>query len=72
LPNILAGEFVVPELFQHKATPQAMADALWQQLNDAALQASLRQRFTDMHHSLLRDTASVSAQAVLELLAKQR
>jgi len=72
LPNILAREFVVPELFQHKATPQAMADALWKQVNDAALQGSLKQRFTDMHHSLLRDSANVSAQAVLELISKHR
>jgi ribonuclease HII len=35
LPNILAREFVVPELLQHAATPQAMADAVWQQLTRA-------------------------------------
>ena len=34
LPNILARDFIVPELLQHAATPQAMADALWKQLQD--------------------------------------
>lgn len=68
LPNILARAFLVPELLQDAATPQALADALWQQMNDPAHMQRLRQRFTDMHHSLLRDTANVSAQAVCTLL----
>lgn len=68
LPNILAREFVVPELLQDAATPQALADALWQQLNDAPHRARLHRRFTDMHHALLRDTAKESAQAVLRLI----
>ncbi|AMP15938.1 lipid-A-disaccharide synthase [Collimonas pratensis] len=72
LPNILAREFLVPELLQHNATPQALADALWQQLEDPARQAMLRQRFTDMHHSLLRDTANESAQAVLQVIAQHK
>ncbi|HWX02007.1 lipid-A-disaccharide synthase [Collimonas sp.] len=72
LPNILAREFLVPELLQHNATPQALADALWKQLEDPAHQAMLRQRFTDMHHSLLRDTASESAQAVLQVIEQHK
>jgi lipid-A-disaccharide synthase len=69
LPNILAREFIVPELLQDAATPQALAEALWRQMDDPAHCAALRQRFTDMHRSLLRDTASESAQAVSKLLA---
>lgn len=68
LPNILARDFVVPELLQDAATPQALADALWEQLHDAHNQSLLRQRFTDMHHSLLRNTAQESAQAVMKLV----
>ncbi len=68
LPNILAQDFVVPELLQDAATPQALADALWTQLDDDAYRARLRQRFIDMHHSLLRNTARESAQAVLQLI----
>lgn len=71
LPNILAREFVVPELLQDAATPQALADALWRQLDDVACQASLRQRFTEMHHALLRDTANASAEAVCHLLQRR-
>ncbi len=68
LPNILAREFVVPELLQHAATPQALADAVWQQLTDAPGRLRLVQRFTDMHHSLLRNSAQESAAAVMRII----
>lgn len=70
LPNILAQEFVVPELLQDAATPQALAEELWKQLDDSAYRKRLHQRFTDMHHALLRDTATESAQAVLQLIGR--
>ena len=69
LPNILAREFLVPELLQNAATPQAMADAVWEQLNDAPNRKRLVQRFTDMHHSLLRNSAQESADAVMRVIA---
>lgn len=72
LPNIIAKEFLVPELLQSAATPDAMAEALWQQLVDTSLQDRLKQRFTDMHHELLRDTASLASQAVLQVMADGR
>ncbi|HTH45329.1 MAG TPA: lipid-A-disaccharide synthase [Oxalicibacterium sp.] len=68
LPNILAREFLVPELLQDAATPQALADALWFQLQDDVNRERLRRRFIDMHHTLLRDTAAEGARAVLELI----
>ncbi len=71
LPNILAREFLVPELLQDAATPQALADALWTQLTDVRQREVLRERFADMHRALLRNTAEISAQAVLDLIAKQ-
>lgn len=70
LPNILAQEFLVPELLQDAATPEALAEALWKQLQDGAHREYLQRRFTDMHHTLLRDTAAESARAVLELIAQ--
>jgi lipid-A-disaccharide synthase len=72
LPNILAREFLVPELLQDAATPEALADALWRQLHDASHCDVLRQRFTDMHHTLLRNTAQESAQAVLQVIDASR
>ncbi|MGJ9416742.1 lipid-A-disaccharide synthase [Massilia sp. CMS3.1] len=70
LPNILAREFLVPELLQHAVTPEALADAVWQQLNDTPLRDKLAARFTDMHHSLLRNSAQESAQAVLRVIGQ--
>ena len=70
LPNILAREFVVPEFLQHAATPAALADALWFQLTDENNRVRLQQRFLDMHHSLLRDSATLSADAVLQVIGK--
>jgi lipid-A-disaccharide synthase len=70
LPNILAREWVVPEFLQHAATPEALADAVWFQLTDEANRQRLVQRFTDMHHSLLRDSAGESAKAVLRVIGK--
>jgi lipid-A-disaccharide synthase len=70
LPNILAREFLVPELLQHAMTPEAMADAVWKQLNDTAGRDRLAARFTEMHHSLLRDSARESAEAVLRVIGK--
>ena len=72
LPNILAQEFVVPELLQQAATPQAMADALIKQLDDDAGRARLVERFTQMHLALLRDTANESANAVMKLIEQSR
>ncbi len=72
LPNILAEDFLVPEFLQSAATPAAMAEALWKQLSDDVLRQNLEQRFVDMHHSLLRDTASLSSQAVLDVIAQHK
>jgi lipid-A-disaccharide synthase len=68
LPNILAREFLVPELLMDAATPQALADAVWQQLGDAALRERLARRFTEMHHSLLRNSSEESADAVMRVI----
>ncbi|RFP19098.1 MULTISPECIES: lipid-A-disaccharide synthase [unclassified Duganella] len=68
LPNILAREFLVPELLQNAANPEALAEAMWKQLSDAPHRLRLSERFTDMHHSLLRNSAVESAAAVLKVI----
>ena len=67
LPNILAGEFVVPELLQHHATPAALARAVLDWLHDGERRVRVTARFTDMHHSLKRDTARLVADAIFEV-----
>jgi lipid-A-disaccharide synthase len=70
LPNIMAREFLVPELLQDRATPAGMSSALWAQLSNDQNRQRLRRRFVDMHHDLMRNTASQSAHAVMELLSQ--
>ncbi len=70
LPNILAGEFVVPELLQHDATPENLAQALHNALRDGVVRARLPQRFAAIHRQLKCDTAEQAAPAVLPLLAR--
>ena len=60
----------MPEFLQHAATPAALAEAVWFQLTDENNRVRLQQRFTEMHHSLLRDSARESARAVLEVIGK--
>jgi lipid-A-disaccharide synthase len=72
LPNILAGEEVVPELWQDAATGEALAAALIRQLEDQAGQRRLAERFEAIHESLRRDTPSLVAGVVLDLAAKRR
>jgi lipid-A-disaccharide synthase len=69
LPNILCRDFVVPELLQDRATPRALADAVlaWLDAPPAQLH-TLIERFTALHHSLLRDTPSLAADAIETLL----
>ena len=72
LPNILAREFLVPEYLQHAATPLALADAVWRQLDDPAGREQLARRFLEMHHSLLRNSAEASAEAVLRVIGRKK
>ena len=69
LPNVLAGEFVVPELLQHDATPENLAQALHNALTDSTLRARLPQRFAAIHRELKCNTAEQAARAVLPMLA---
>jgi len=68
LPNILAGEFVVPELLQEDATAENLAQALCNQLQDKEVRQRLESRFLEMHLSLRQDTARVAVEAILPLL----
>lgn len=63
LPNILAGERLVPELLQYYCKPEALAFALWQAYEKRNDQ-KLLDRFTAIHESLLRDTPTLAAEAI--------
>jgi lipid-A-disaccharide synthase len=69
LPNILCGEFVVPELLQHEATPPAMAQAVLAWLQAPEKMQAVQQRFAALHEQLRRDTPTLAAHAIEEVLA---
>jgi lipid-A-disaccharide synthase len=69
LPNILCGEFVVPELLQDDASPIKLADALLDWLSNPKKVSLLKTRFTEMHETLRRPTGLLVAQAVAQSIA---
>ena len=72
LPNILCREFVVPELLQDAATPQALADSVLAWLGAGVTApgkiTALQQKFAELHVQLQRDTPRIAAHAIQQLL----
>ncbi len=68
LPNILAREFLVPELIQHSCTPAALAREAEALLADAQRRAALHERFMQLHELLRQDTARQASDAIATLL----
>ena len=70
LPNVLAGEKLVPELIQDDASPATLAGALLTLLRDTAAQRRQIERFREFHHLLRQGAADKAARAVLELIKR--
>lgn len=68
LPNILAGEFLVPEFLQDRATPDNLSQAVIDLLYDNAARARLEARFGEIGRELRQSTAERAAQEILPLL----
>ena len=68
LPNVLAGECLVPELMQHDCTPDKLADATLRWLRDTAAVDALQPRFLALHQQLRRDASAQAADAVVGLV----
>jgi lipid-A-disaccharide synthase len=68
LPNIIAGEFVVPEILQDDATPDNLAQAVLNSLNDPVVSRRLPERLDRMRRALRQDTAARASEALLPWL----
>lgn len=68
LPNILCRDFVVPELLQSQATPQALAACVSDWLQQPNKVQTLQQTFSRLHQSLRADTPKVAAHAIAQIL----
>jgi len=69
LPNILCGEFVVPERLQGDATPETLARDTLAWLDDPQRTARVAERFTHLHDTLRRDTARLATDAIEKVLS---
>jgi lipid-A-disaccharide synthase len=70
LPNILCQDFVVPELLQDAASPDALAREVIQWLANPAAVANVQQRFATLHDTLRRDTPALASHAIEKVLAR--
>jgi lipid-A-disaccharide synthase len=68
LPNILAGEFIVPEFLQDEATPENLSQALLNLLFDGVVRARLETRFAAIARELRQDSAGRMASALVPLV----
>ena len=68
LPNVLAGEALVPELLQDDCTADKLAAAINHWLDDDAAVAALLPRFEAIHRELRRDASARAADAVASLI----
>ena len=72
LPNILCRDFVVPELIQNAASPEALANAVlaWiaAKTSAPAKIQTLEERFAVLHAELKRDTSKLATDAIHKIL----
>jgi lipid-A-disaccharide synthase len=69
LPNILAGEFIVPELLQEHATPGNLEQAIGNWLDHKAARERLQARYATIHQQLRCGNDERVAQALAPWLA---
>jgi lipid-A-disaccharide synthase len=68
LPNVLAGRFIVPEIFQDEATPEVLAQALVNQISDKEVTVRREREFQAMHDRLRQNADERAVEALLPLL----
>ena len=67
LPNVLAGEELVPELIQDACTPERLAAAVLRWFGDRAAVEALQPRFEELHALLRQDASARAADAIAGL-----
>lgn len=68
LPNLLAGERLIPELRQEEVTAPRLAAEVAHFLDDETAAANLRARFARMHADIRRNASARAADAVLGVI----
>ena len=70
MPNLLAGEALVPEFLQEAVRPEALAAAADLQLLDPDQGERLRERYAVIHRQLRVGGAARAAEAILKLAGR--
>jgi lipid-A-disaccharide synthase len=70
LPNLLAGEKIVPEFIQNDATPDNLCHALFDYLDHPEKIDALTEKFITIHHQLRRQAGAQAAEAIRHLIQK--
>ena len=70
LPNILCGDFVVPELLQSDASAEKLSAAVLEWLAAPARISAVQQRFHTLHLELRRDTQALATDAIAKVIEK--
>jgi len=70
LPNVLAGQFVVPEFLQSEANPRNLAQAALNLFDDSVTRRRLEALFAGFGNQLKADTGALAAEAIASELAQ--
>ncbi|MDX1454990.1 MAG: lipid-A-disaccharide synthase [Gammaproteobacteria bacterium] len=70
LPNVLAGQVLVPELMQDRCQSELLGQALLPLLEDSPERRRQVEPFHDLHLALRQDAAARSAEAVMDMVRK--
>jgi lipid-A-disaccharide synthase len=68
LPNLLAGETLVPELLQHDVRPEMLGPLILERLQDSPQRQLLCERFTEIHASLQLGASERAAEVLLTMI----
>ncbi|MDJ0905069.1 MAG: lipid-A-disaccharide synthase [Woeseiaceae bacterium] len=67
IPNLLTEEPLIPEFIQNDMTPEALAGAVWELLEDPERRAEIGRRFATLRESLALGADDRAAEAVIDL-----
>lgn len=72
LPNLIAGETLVPEMIQDEANVESLSELLLDRLQNPDNYRALVERFYQMHHELKREASQVAAKTLSDLIHERR
>ncbi len=72
LPNLIAGEALVPEMIQDEANVESLSELLLDRLQNPDNYRALVERFYQMHHELKREASQVAAKTLSQLIQERQ